>query len=1652
MSRHGPLPTPVMTASVSATNAHTEQKNRKKIPVVFEEEEEPVECRGVSGGGQAPVRERRRHGNTHGRQSLWNGHKGQSEWLEHSGLPTKLIWMYSSEKHNRWSRVRVYHEINYTGRTLDDEDRLWKKCADLESQRTALCRTTRVCRDLLQQRVAAERAKLARKSEPKMLREQRIKSQRDKRVPVIFSDDIEPNAGRIVAGATLAGAGIVLSSLCKLIRKVTRTHDQATGAVSGFAQGISGFVQNLKKKIEHLRKKMSHPLFIVLAVSVLSYYIIKIVRKGSFPQRVLLLTLTSLCGPALWGLIAKHFLHCDKALSELGVSDNALEHDDVSAQIGVNSFTAIIASAMCFSAFGSGVTQRTIGETIKRVSLLERTSSGLEVFCNWTISAVEAVLSVFARMFGRPAVKLRRETDVRLKDWCRDVESTEKTWNLNEREIDAQELDKLMALCVRGTELKEMYRWRPNLFAVVNALMIRLYALFSPYQGSISARNNFRIEPEMVLFTGAPGIGKTMLMMPICAYLLMASGALPPGSEYSDVLKNVWQKGVSEYWNGYAGQKAVVLDDAFQQRPSIGDKDNEYINVIKMVTSWAMPLNFADLASKGKIYFNSPLIVGTTNLTNLATPCEQVVFTASAVIRRISSPYSITISPGFATAEGTLDYSKYQQEVDKCKGKPGIEGFPFHVWECKRHDYMRGVSESAVLPLKEVLLAIASRLKGRILSQANAVSNLQGFIGGFATNAPPSTGSVPEIEAQAGINDAFGHLPIHTEDAGFTPLFQPYVLHTQASAFAQVAALVDEERKEDEVEQGKYRRWFSKICHLVGTYGIPLAAGFLAIKLVSAVVSAFVDFLSPEDKKHRDKLLSQSNRPLGESSKVSGVKHRLVSSIKPQGGNDPIAAKVYSNTMKATLLLGESVSVIGQIIFITGDLAMMPAHYRDRLRSAGDEGADADTNIKFTHSVNSGMNLVMPLRRFLELPGYTVPGSDLEFVRMGLINAHKNIIKNFLTEADLRYVSGMIMRLDVMEVDDRDKIIPQPRHAINTAKGTLGGVLRYDGYCLERHVAYPASTCAGDCGAPLSLNDAPSFGGRKTLGVHVAGTRARNEGYAVIVTQEMLQDAVSRLGAVIDNSREDIEVQMGGAVRDVDALPSGFSGSFLPLYELDRKLEQPTRSKLEPTPIRGCFGPHPYVPAVLRPVLRNGEVVHPMVNATKVYSGPLRCLDKDLVEQALHVAMKPHARETAGAPRHIFTFDEAVLGISHLKFRSVPRGTSAGFPHSYDLRGGKTHFFGNDEQGYDLDTPAAQQLRKDVDEVIDKARGGIRLAHVFIDLLKDELRKVSKVDAVATRLISSSPLRYTLAFRMYFGAFCAASMMHHTVTGMAPGINVYQDWHKLAQLLESKGPAVFAGDIKALDASELPDLHLAILDYVNRWYNDGPDNARIRSVLWMELYHSRHLGGDGTDQRYIYQWNKSLPSGHPMTTIVNSIYTLTAMVACYIKATGDLSDFWHHVYTVVYGDDNVSNVRPGASLSFNQAEVAKHMAEHFSITYTSDDKEAELGNVTDISHVTFLKRTFRLDACGMYDAALDPHSFLYSCYWSKNKKERDKIIVDELENALCELSLHEPAAWTQWAPLIDRVLTDYNGPHSTKVALTRNAYRGVVAQRSDAWF
>jgi len=224
-----------------------------------------------------------------------------------------------------------------------------------------------------------------------------------------------------------------------------------------------------------------------------------------------------------------------------------------------------------------------------------------------------------------------------------------------------------------------------------------------------------------------------------------------------------------------------------------------------------------------------------------------------------------------------------------------------------------------------------------------------------------------------------------------------------------------------------------------------------------------------------------------------------------------------------------------------------------------------------------------------------------------------------------------------------------------------------------------------------------------------------------------------------------------------------------------------------------------------------------------------------------------------------------------------------------------------------------------------------------------------------------------------------------------------------------------------------------------------------REVLFEDLMHSVHLTGDGNRLDTLVQWNKSLPSGHPLTTPVNSLYSLFTMTACYVSLTGDRENMWENTYICTYGDDNIGSASPAVAEVFNQVTIAAKMKELFGLTYTSDKKDQELVPFESMADVTFLKRGFRVDeeVPGGWAAPLAMNSITQRLYWSKSNKDPVGEFVHNMEEALLELSLHPTEVWNAVYPVVTKWCREHDIPCSIQ---DQASAKEICIARTDVWF
>lgn len=742
---------------------------------------------------------------------------------------------------------------------------------------------------------------------------------------------------------------------------------------------------------------------------------------------------------------------------------------------------------------------------------------------------------------------------------------------------------------------------------------------------------------------------------------------------------------------------------------------------------------------------------------------------------------------------------------------------------------------------------------------------------------------------------------------------------------------------------------------------------------------------------------------------VRPLKSFRVAQIKAQDGDSENIPDKKLNFIRSVMhrnvyvmyIDGHDETPWGYLTALGSDIFMMNAHYyrtllrRVMLNKKVDITVVPYSNVcRGDHSVVYHINPYNIMSQYP--PSEDMLNSDCWLFRLSNMRPHRYIVDSFMTskrlteygrvvdiaasfcrwEPDLDEVLGVVYRAKAEIVESR---------------------LEAENLSLRHYLRYEFPSEDGDCGSLVFASGASEQD--LILGMHAAIQQGKHA-LSTVVSRDAIKKWYDEM------LTRDIACVLPEKVDPV----MDFDRNGIIQISSPHTYHRPTKSKLRRSPLFGLFGTPSRLPAVLTAT----DGTDPYDLAIERYGTGNFHVDSRFLNAAVS---SYNAKILRIAPKNptLLTFDEAVAGIAGEPYiKGVCRSTSPGYPWNLNGNGGKWHIFG-DAQVYDLSSENCEKLRDRVMFCIEEAKQGRRQEHYYIDALKDELRPLDKVEGLKTRMISCAPLDLVILFKMYFGRFVSEFIENRLYNGSAVGINpVSGEWDTLGRKLLTKGDAVVAGDFSSFDATQSTTTLKAILKIINNWYNDGSENALVREILWAEVYNSLHLHG-----KTALMFDHSLPSGNPLTTIINTMYVNIVVRMAFAECMNNpaaLSEFDRHVELIAYGDDNIMNISDEAIEYFNYRTIPRAM-EKFGLIYTSEDKsEVESGPICKtLLDATFLKRSFVRTTMG-FIGPLDINTVVEMPYWYRQGPGVEQRIEDNVSNCLCELSLHGDEKWDEYAP------------------------------------
>ncbi len=712
---------------------------------------------------------------------------------------------------------------------------------------------------------------------------------------------------------------------------------------------------------------------------------------------------------------------------------------------------------------------------------------------------------------------------------------------------------------------------------------------------------------------------------------------------------------------------------------------------------------------------------------------------------------------------------------------------------------------------------------------------------------------------------------------------------------------------------------------------------------------------------------------------------------------------------------------------IKGSIALIPSHYFvEGNNIISNDPEEEDSLLQFFIG-----NSVVPFKEvtlgdFLKAPKVSIENTDVTlYILPGRLKTFPDILKHFISSDELpsKYLDVDLVVKDLghgyTQHVTEAIMVNQPLHYHNGSNGK---------YMVERYFSYRASTTFGDCGSILFASDI-NYYPSPILGMHVAALMDKsNQAYSNVLTREKIAEAIKFFDPIENNSPpiNDFKYYKNDRFDFVHSTFRTASSTKLPIEMSSRTMLRKTHSMYE------IFGECPVAPAAMAPYVYKGIRINPLTTATSRYEQTSPHIPEELI---LACAQDLLDEILANSTKFIYTeltFEEAVAGIPGVPYMDgLSRKTSAGYPFCKEKppnTKGKQALFGKVGM-YEFDSRYAETIKLEVDEILQNARQGKRMLHIYADFLKDELRPRAKVSK--PRLVSCAPIQFSIAYRMVLLPVHSWFMINRIKNGFAVGINPYTEFTELAYHLQQDNPQSFiAGDFSGFDTRINSSFEKAVaLIYkgvMRDKIEEDPGISTIIDILLMDIFSSVHIARDT-----VYYWTSGQPSGNPGTTIINCIINRILIRMCWVRVNNrnisTVKSYRYSVKDVVYGDDNVISVDRKAQDIFNPLSLSESMLE-FNMVYTSEDKVSVIKDFRTIDQITFLKRSFVWDPDeGLMISPLDIDVVKYMMYYHRRSKNFKENIQMTYESFLSELALHGRETYLEMYEIIAPIMLEEFG-------------------------
>lgn len=1133
---------------------------------------------------------------------------------------------------------------------------------------------------------------------------------------------------------------------------------------------------------------------------------------------------------------------------------------------------------------------------------------------------------------------------------------------------------------------------------------------------TINPNNGPRIEPLAIGICGPSGVGKTTFAMPT---LLALSARVLPKDSRGNFLRNhndivFYRAPENEYWDGLKPSHQIIVFDEFgQMRDVAGSTNTEAFEFIRLKNMAPYHLHYAGITDKQKNYANPKVVMAVTNRNEFSF---NSIVSNEAVIRRFDIAVCQVPKLEYCV-DGTNSTDPWSRRLDMNKVRalhPVVDGDVSSLYvtdaiEFIEWDFSRG----------------HPKIGGRTMNYDEFIDLCVGKYRAIHEKGDTLLKFHQLIKEKYIPEGGLSLDSLDSEDLAFMD-----ALERQPSNLEQVFKALSE----------RYMHFVSPIdilgttCfHVVKNFGL-LLAGIFAIKKLWNFLFPSADeesgpLVAKKKAKIQTKLSAKQKRGYARDLKMSLRKFQPESAV----GEDGVVSVIRRNMYR--LHYGEL--YVGTVLFIKGGVFCYPKHFDyqllNHLEELGEDSKSLKVSIIPYFGGEGGFTFDwMQTRPFTFDPVALGISTSLDaevdicFAQLPKgYRDHKNITKWFASESLLSEGSKFESVMAVLRGTPGDSSKAGAVACILGPTVSIGQHVCYLDDLYSYKLQYYADTEKGDCGSPLFSRD-KRLGGPKILGVHTAGATnffGKKHSAGVMLTREMVDIALEHFED--DSPLEDEEIEFSTPSFGEEYLPEAAS---LKQFPFVRKAVAPRRalkSQIVHSPFYGKLWPLTTGTSRLTPFYKDGVRIDPALKAKMKYCTPNVSVDEELLRRAYKIVSCLVLTKTQVAPwkPRLLTFDEAINGVDGVEFvESINRTSSAGYPHVLAGIKGKKKWLG-EEGKVDTNSGPCLELKSMVENVIEKAKKGIRVEHIYMDCLKDERRPLEKVADGSTRQFMACPIQFLVAVRMYFGDFLRHINQNRVHNGIAIGIDPGSEWERLfVHLHPTKEYVHGAGDYKSFDCFLPSQVSYMFLEMCENFYapTSTAEDRVVRRILFQDIINSIHIDAHGV----VYEFSGKNPSGQPTTADLNSVANAIMIVCAWLSAGIPDEVIQKEFRWITGGDDHVTGFPVKWTELAGSVSVARELKKLFGYTYTDEAKGSDLVPCKDIWDVTFLKRSF-LRVKGRMCAPLDLSVVLETLNWMKNTSGRDNF-EQRVNMVLVELAQHGPDVFEKYSGKILKLAYEHD--------------------------